>query len=333
MKEELKNQNGVSVPTNTQNQEDVKTEVAEIQVLEKKEDLVSLSQTAQEKVEAIQKIKMAMLRLTNKSDWQIFSDKPRLTEAGVKRLIMLLGISYKIIEMQRVVEEDGEYSYVVKIKAWWKGIEIEDMGTANSKDPFVRVRKDNQGKKIELPLKLVDENNVRKKAIANACQRVLTSLLGLKNLSIDELRQAGIELGATIEFKKKKEEKKEEKEEAKEKEKQKIDKENEEQNQVQIDDEKMKDEICKFLDGDENDPEIIFTDGNFWCPLCNSKMYDNRQIKIEKKQMGKKFPTFACKNPDCRWKWNEKDKIWIVSDKITAIWGRVRVKQEEDLKI
>ena len=158
------------------------------------ETLKRLAKEADERVEAWGTIKKSVLRTTNQDDWINQSGKPYLQAWGAEKIANYLGIRWKKVGEERVAlqDEENNYMYVVTLLFTWGGRTIEMVGSRSSRDDFFRVRYDGKGNKIRIPITEVDPGDILKSAIANALQRGITKMIGLNNLSWEDLAEYGI---------------------------------------------------------------------------------------------------------------------------------------------
>jgi len=164
--------------------------------------------------EAVGKIRVACLKTTNKRDWVDLGGEPYLTATGADKVANLFGVCLKhetpVKEWKESTLEDGTkfpyYTYTTRVVGEFKNpmtgqvVTRDDEGSCSSKDALFALRNkyvtDENGKSVKKPYHLpaseVDENNVRKKSITNADNRVLKKMLGMGGLSWDDLKEFGI---------------------------------------------------------------------------------------------------------------------------------------------
>jgi len=170
------------------------------------EALVELAAQAERRVEAINKIKQYSLRLTQPGDWVDQNGRPYLQVSGAEKIARLFGISWRIDEPIREELEGGHYIYTYKGYFSLAGAEIEAIGSRSSKDPFFKRYVYVNGQRKELPPSEIDPGDVKKAAYTNCIGNGITRLLGLRNISYDDLEKvAGIkrEQIAKIQYKSK----------------------------------------------------------------------------------------------------------------------------------
>lgn len=177
------------------------TENGNISILSN-DTLIQLSQMAEDRVRAMNTIKLHALKATNKNDWVNEGGKPYLQESGSCKIARVFGVSYRINPPSKQLFTDGHYEYIYTGDFSLGGAEISATGSRSSKSDFF------VGKKDPKPVSEIDEGDVRKAAYTNCIGRGIKELLGLGNLTWDDLLTAGIkkEDCAGFEFDKSKQE-------------------------------------------------------------------------------------------------------------------------------
>lgn len=171
--------------------------------------LITLAQQAEARIEAMGKIKRISLKLTNAHDWVDENGKPYLQASGAEKVARLFGISWRISEPTLENLEGGHFIYTYKGEFSLSGASIEAIGTRSSKDGFFKKYEwqgagDNR-KRIELPVSEIDRGDVKKAAYTNLLGNGITRLLGIRNLTYDDLKEyVGIsqEQITTVQYKK-----------------------------------------------------------------------------------------------------------------------------------
>lgn len=153
--------------------------------------LVEIAQQAERRIDAVKKIKTMALRLTNYHDWTDQGGKPYLQVSGAEKIARLFGISWRFTtdKIQRLDEEGGHFSYQVSMEFVMSGASVEFQGSRSSKDPFFSKK---HGK--EIPPQEIDRTDVMKAAITNTIGNGITRLLGIRNLTWDDLKETGIDI-------------------------------------------------------------------------------------------------------------------------------------------
>jgi len=130
------------------------------------------------------------IQRTNPKDWVKMGDSYYLQAAGAQKIRPIWGIYYRDREVTRESNPDGSYSYIVTGKVGSKVLDqlygeviIEIDGGRSSSDAFFTGKDGN---------KVPDPMDIRKAALANWEARAVTALLGLKNMSAEDLQHNGI---------------------------------------------------------------------------------------------------------------------------------------------
>lgn len=168
--------------------------------------LIELAERAERQVEAMNKIKKAALKMTNQRDWVSQNGNPYLQVSGAEKVARVFGISWKIEGVPVLErEDDGHFSYTFVGTFSIGGASIETIGTRSSRDAFFKRYSYKGGEKLELPPSEIDKGDVKKAAYTNCIGNGITRLLGIRNLTWDDLEEfAGIkeENCASVSYKK-----------------------------------------------------------------------------------------------------------------------------------
>jgi len=171
--------------------------------------LVSIAEQVEKRFDAMNKIKKVALKITNANDWVDQNGKPYLQASGAEKVARLFGISWRISEPIMETLEGGHYNYTYKGEFSIGGTMIEAIGTRSSKDGFFKQYRyegpDGNKKRIELPASEIDRGDVKKSAYTNLLANGITRILGLRNLTYEDLAEfAGINKSqiASVEYKK-----------------------------------------------------------------------------------------------------------------------------------
>ena len=157
--------------------------------------LLALAENAEKRVDALNKIKRAALKATNPRDWTDQNGNPYLQVSGSEKVGRVFGISWRIDEPVLEREEGGHFSYTYKGIFALAGAEIDAIGTRSSKDGFFKKydysKKDEDGNSIktELPPSEIDKGDVKKAAYTNCIGNGVTRILGLRNLTWEDLHE------------------------------------------------------------------------------------------------------------------------------------------------
>lgn len=155
--------------------------------------LMQLAEQADKRVTALNKIKRAALMSTNPRDWTDQNGNPYLQVSGSEKVARVFGISWKIDDPVFEQEESGHFSYTYKGYFTVAGATIEAIGTRSSKDPFFKRYSGKGNDRKELPPSEIDKGDLKKAAYTNLLGNGITRLLGLRNLTWEDLAEfAGI---------------------------------------------------------------------------------------------------------------------------------------------
>jgi hypothetical protein len=160
-------------------------------------DIISLAEQAEKRLEALNKIKKMALKVTNRNDWVDENGKPYLQASGAEKVGRVFGISWRIYEPVLENLDGGHFCYTYKGEFSLGGATIEAIGTRSSKDGFFKKYTyegtgDNK-KRIELPPSEIDRGDVKKSAFTNLLGNGITRILGIRNLTYEDLKEfAGI---------------------------------------------------------------------------------------------------------------------------------------------
>ncbi len=165
------------------------------------DSLISIAHKAEARIEAVKKIKGLSLRVTNYQDWVDQNGKPYLQTSGGEKIARLFGISWTVEEPRTQQDgDDGHYMVTYKGIFTLGNASIECIGTRSSKDGFFKKYEKGtyvdgkyvQGK--ELPPSAIDIGDVVKSAYTNLIGNGITRLLGIRNLTYDDLAESGIDV-------------------------------------------------------------------------------------------------------------------------------------------
>lgn len=164
---------------------------SEIITIEQAEDLISI---AQRRVEIVEKLMNTALKITTHRDWVSQSNSPYLVHSGAEKVARLFGITLSDIKTEKVWAEDSKgkyYIYKTTGKATLPGKfdSIEALGTCSQRDKFFGFANGEWKDTVE-----IDETNVMKASYSNFVVNAITHLLGLRNITWDVLKEAGIDI-------------------------------------------------------------------------------------------------------------------------------------------
>src|SRR4030042_4472553 len=157
--------------------------------------ILEVAQEAERRIDAIIKIKQIALKVTNAGDWTDQQGKPYLQGSGAEKVANLFRISWRIDEPRIEFEDDGHFTYTYKGDFSLAGRSIQVDGSRSSKDPFFmkyNYSKDEAGKtiKTEKPISAIDKRDVKMAAMTNLLGNGVSRILGIRNLTWDEIGRA-----------------------------------------------------------------------------------------------------------------------------------------------
>lgn len=159
------------------------------------EDLISV---AHKRMETVPKLIDMSLKVTNYRDWTLQDGNPYLCHSGAEKVARLFGVKISDVNQKKESTEDSEgrfYIYVITGKFSLPGNmdSIEAIGTCSQRDGFFS--KSGQSRKETSE---IDETNILKAAYSNLIVNGITHLLGLRNITIDQLKNTGIDMSKVI---------------------------------------------------------------------------------------------------------------------------------------
>ena len=181
-------------------EEIITLESQEVEALDTATDIVAMAEMRMAKQ---QRLIGVALKITNPGDWIDQQGKAYLVGSGAEKVGRLFGVKVADVSGRKVdtSDENGPF-YIYEYTGTFSlpgGVDsIRAIGTCSSKDQFFAKR----GGKL-LPLSEVDETNIMKAANTNMFVRGITQLLGLRNLTWEQLSEAGIGKGTVgkVEYK------------------------------------------------------------------------------------------------------------------------------------
>ena len=157
------------------------------------DNLIQIAEFAEKRVDAINRIKRVALRVTNARDWTNQNGNPYLAVSGGAKVARLFGISWRIDEPQLTSYEDGHFSFTYKGYFTLGTATIEFEGSRSSRDPFFSRA---HGK--DIPPSEIDKNDIKKAALTNTIGNGVTRILGIRNLSWEDLKESGIDISKIV---------------------------------------------------------------------------------------------------------------------------------------
>jgi len=153
--------------------------------------LLVMAEQAEKRITAINRIMNASLKVTNENDWVLIGGTPYLQETGATKVARLFGIGWKIKEGYPKTEtnSDGHFTIQYAMNVKMGSIEIEAVGSRSSKDDFFA------GKKNPKKPEEIDKRDVQLAAYTNCLNNGIKRILpGLRNLTVEEMSNAGLNI-------------------------------------------------------------------------------------------------------------------------------------------
>lgn len=149
-------------------------------------------QRAEKKVQLLKRVLGIAVKRTTSADWVDQQGKPYLTSSGAEKIAPVFGISIiePRYEKNYYNDDQGQY-YVYHYKATfsWEGGRIDAIGACSSRDKFFAWE---SKEKVWKPLSQVDDTNIMKASYSNMIVNGVTRLLGIRNLTWEELKEFGV---------------------------------------------------------------------------------------------------------------------------------------------
>lgn len=154
------------------------------------DDLIA---SAERRIAQIDKIVTLSIRRTNENDWVDQQGKPYLTGSGAEKIARLFGVSWKILKSEKIMtnDEKGQFYFYQVVGVFTLGggkDSVEAVGTCSSKDQFFA-----KAGGVLKPISEVDETNIMKAAYSNCVANGITRLLGIRNLTWEQVKAGGID--------------------------------------------------------------------------------------------------------------------------------------------
>lgn len=150
---------------------------------------VDMMAQVEQRAAAYKQVIKACLSVTSPLDWTNQGGKPFPDSNAAKKIARLFGLTIKIGSVDKFWTEDekGRF-YTYRVEGWCGKNEVESIletGSCTSRDKFFGVQ--NEEPK---PLSEVNEEHIRKKAIANFYGRAIKSFVGLGGITWEQLSEA-----------------------------------------------------------------------------------------------------------------------------------------------
>lgn len=177
----MSNQDLIEVNTN-----ELDTEISMLS----NDNLLAMAEQAERRIQAINRIMSASLKITNEKDWILIAGTPYLQESGATKVARLFGIGWSIENPILETETDGHFTYTYKGKFFMGGTSIEATGSRSSKDDFFT------GKTNPKAPQDIDKRDVKMSAYTNCINNGIKRILpGLRNLTVEDMAKAGLDCG------------------------------------------------------------------------------------------------------------------------------------------
>lgn len=171
--------------------------VTPVQPVITESDLEAAIKVAERNELLARKIKTLAIKQTNPHDWVDQDGKPYLQSTGAEKIARLFGISWRICEgypkRETLKDEAGTY-YLYTCQGVFDmgGKSIEVIGTCSQRDKFFGRKGGELKSESE-----IDVTNIIRKAVTNMEVNGITRLLGIRNLTWEELAESGIKQTAS----------------------------------------------------------------------------------------------------------------------------------------
>lgn len=155
--------------------------------------LIAVAKMAEARIDAVIKIKQLALKVTNATDWTDQQDKPYLQVSGAEKVANLFNISWSFLTAEPLYEEepDGHYTFTFKGRFSMGGRSIEVEGSRSSKDSFFKqnIYKNGQFDREKTVDERDNKRDVKMAALTNLLGNGITRLLGIRNLTWEDLEK------------------------------------------------------------------------------------------------------------------------------------------------
>jgi len=177
----------------------------EIITIDSAEDLISI---AQKRVEIVGRMINTALKITTHRDWVNQNGNPYLVHSGAEKVARLFGISLSNINTAKFMAEDTKGKYYIYKTTGMAALpgrydSIEALGTCSQRDAFFG-KASGEFKDTDK----IDETNIMKASYSNFVVNAITHLLGLRNITWDQLKEAEVDADSIQEIKYEKDSKK-----------------------------------------------------------------------------------------------------------------------------
>lgn len=160
------------------------------------DNLLAMAEQAERRIDAINRIMSASLKITNERDWILIAGVPYLQETGATKVARLFGIGWSIENPILETDTDGHFTYSYKGKFTMGNISIEAEGSRSSRDEFFTGKEDKEKGKTAKKPQDIDKRDVKMSAYTNCINNGIKRILpGLRNLTVEDMTKAGLDCG------------------------------------------------------------------------------------------------------------------------------------------
>lgn len=152
------------------------------------DSLIGIADRLERRVDAYNKIKRVLIKLTGPRDWMNQGGNPDLSGSGAEKIARMLGVSWDKPVVLTEREPDGHFTVLLETRFAFESASIWALGSCSSRKP---VHSKGKGG-VDIPPAEIDIGNVRKHALTNCIKNGIGKLFGLRNLTWDDLKEAGI---------------------------------------------------------------------------------------------------------------------------------------------
>lgn len=150
-------------------------------------DLTAIADKAEKNIQAVKRIIAAALKVTNDSDWTDYGGKPYMEVSGAQKIASLFNVSWQPETPTVEFHDDGHYTWTYTGDFSLGRRVTGAVGTRSSRDDFFAVAHEK-----DVPISEIDAGAVKKAAWTNWLNRGIKAILGLNNLTWDQLKEAGM---------------------------------------------------------------------------------------------------------------------------------------------
>ena len=168
------------------------------------QDIGDIVAMAESRMNAVEKLKKHALKMTSAADYTLEGEKPYLTITGAEKIAPFFNVDVRLHPdyiggKKEEFTMDGQAGY----RYWYMGTgrllsrtggvvyQIEGLiGSASTRDKMYK--RTTNGDKAYLSMEEIDEADIRKSALSDLLRSCCTRLLGLRSLTLEDIKAAGI---------------------------------------------------------------------------------------------------------------------------------------------